>query len=52
MYAEEINAAGGLDVGGKKYMLTLVIEVDHPGRRVSHRWPKCQQASRTGWGSG
>jgi branched-chain amino acid transport system substrate-binding protein len=28
MFAEEVNAAGGLDVGGQKYMLTLVIEDD------------------------
>jgi len=26
MYVEEINGAGGLEVGGKKYKLTLVIE--------------------------
>lgn len=26
MYAEEVNAAGGLDVGGKKYNIELVVE--------------------------
>lgn len=28
MYAEEVNAAGGLEVGGQKYRLTLMIEDD------------------------